>query len=227
MASSPDTSTHWSPRHPHPTRGLIGYREHRTQSPSPVSFSQRHPRQPLRLRTGARRPGTPQVRGQPDGPCPAASPRQTRLWRRGSGWLAVPGVALTLTSVCRQHVREPLPRRHHFWVLFQISKILPDSDGAIILGRGETAVSTQAWLPGTGGARRCPAPRGGLAGAVPPAGCPRGRALPRGQGPLEGAISRWPALLSQGSETGEDAHLLPHPSSALPHDLCPLGWRCW
>lgn len=82
-------------------------------------------------------------------PLHAASPRQTRLWRRGSGRLTVPGSALTLTSVCRQHVREPLPRRHHFWILFQISKILPDSDGAIILGRGETAVSTQAWLPGT------------------------------------------------------------------------------
>lgn len=49
------------------------------------------------------------------------------------------------TSGCWQHVREPLPSGHHFWILFQISEILPDPDGAIILGRKEV-VRTQARL---------------------------------------------------------------------------------
>lgn len=44
------------------------------------------------------------------------------------------------TSGGGQHVREPLPGCHHFRILFQVSKVLPDSDGAVILGTEERAL---------------------------------------------------------------------------------------
>lgn len=54
---------------------------------------------------------------------------------------AAPGAP---TSGGRQHVREPLPRGHHLWVLLQICKVLPDSDGAVVWGREGKEVETEA-----------------------------------------------------------------------------------
>lgn len=54
------------------------------------------------------------------------------------------------TSGGRQHVRESLPGRHHFRVLIQISKVLPDPDGTIILGRGERRLKRRPGWSGKG-----------------------------------------------------------------------------
>lgn len=54
------------------------------------------------------------------------------------------------TSGGGQHVRESLPGRHHFRVLFQISKVLPDPDGTVILGRGERRLKRRPGCSGKG-----------------------------------------------------------------------------
>ena len=54
------------------------------------------------------------------------------------------------TSGGGQHVRESLPGCHHFWVLFQISKVLPDPDGTVILGRGERRLKRRPGCSGKG-----------------------------------------------------------------------------
>ena len=54
------------------------------------------------------------------------------------------------TSGGRQHVRESLPGRHHFRVLIQISKVLPDPDGTVILGRGERRLKRRPGWSGKG-----------------------------------------------------------------------------
>lgn len=63
------------------------------------------------------------------------------------------------TSRSRQHVRQPLPGRHHLRVLLQVCKVLPHSDGTIVLGSTERENTTQRHCCWT-----CAQPRGREAG---------------------------------------------------------------
>lgn len=63
------------------------------------------------------------------------------------------------TSRSRQHVRQPLPGRHHLRVLLQVCKVLPHSDGTIVLASTERENTTQRHCCWT-----CAQPRGREAG---------------------------------------------------------------